>query len=72
MRVFPARVRGGTLVPEGDHGLPEGATVTVIADSGEPSFEATAEEEAELLLAIDEVERGEVVRAADLLSRLHR
>jgi hypothetical protein len=72
MRVFPARVRGGALVPEGDHGLPEGATVTVIADSGESSFEAAAEEEAELLLAIDEVERGEVLGAADLPSRLHR
>ena len=46
--------------------------MTVIADSGEPSFEATPEEEPELLSAIEEVERGEVIGAAELLSRLHR
>jgi hypothetical protein len=72
MQVFSARVRGGTIVPEDGVTLPEGATVTVIADDGRQTFETTAEEERELLEAIAGVERGETVRAADLLERLRR
>ena len=52
--------------------LPEGSKVTVIAHGEEQSFEATAEEECELLEAIAGVERGETVRAEDLLERLRR
>ena len=52
--------------------LPEGSTVKVIADGEERAFEATAEEESELLEAIAGVERGETVRAEDLLERLRR
>jgi len=45
MQVFSARVRGGTIVPEGGVTSPEGATVTVIADDDREPFEVTAEEE---------------------------
>lgn len=72
MQVFSARVRGGAIVPEDGVTLLEGATVTVIADDDGQAFETTAEEERELLEAIAEVERGETVRAADLLERLRR
>jgi hypothetical protein len=72
MQVFSARVRGGTIVPEDGVTLPEGAKVTVIADDDRQSFEVTAEEESELLEAIAGVERGETVRAEDLLERLRR
>jgi hypothetical protein len=72
MQVFSARVRGGTIVPEDGVTLPEGATVTVIADDDRQPFEVTAEGESELLEAIAEVERGETVRAEDLLERLRR
>jgi hypothetical protein len=72
MQVFSARVRGGTIVPEDGVTLPEGVTVTVIADAVGQAFETTAEEESELLEAIAGVERGETVRAADLLERLRR
>jgi hypothetical protein len=65
-------VRGGAIVPEDGITLPEGATVTVIADGDATAFEATPEEERELLDAIAGVERGETVRAADLLERLRR
>lgn len=51
---------------------PEGARVTVIADDDRQPFETTAEEESELLEAIAGVERGEIVRAEDLLERLRR
>jgi hypothetical protein len=72
MQVFSARVRGGTIVPEDGVTLPEGAKVTVIADEGTEVLEITAEEESELLEAIAEAERGETVRAEDLLERLRR
>jgi len=44
----------------------------VIADSDEKAFEATPEEESELLEAIAGCERGETVSAEDLLERLRR
>jgi len=72
MQVFSARVRDGAIVPEDGVTLPEGTTVTVIADGDDQPFEATPEEESELLEAIAGVERGETVRAADLLERLRR
>ena len=72
MQVFSARVQNGTIVPEDGVTLPEGTKVTVIADGQEQAFEATAEEESELLEAIAGVERGDIVRAEDLLERLRR
>ena len=72
MRVFSARVRRGAIVPDNKLTLPEGTVVTVITDAKEETFETTAEEEARLLEAIAEAERGEVVSAADLLDRLPR
>jgi hypothetical protein len=41
-----------------------------MADTKEETFETTAEDEARLVEAIAEAERGEVVRAANLLDRL--
>lgn len=72
VRVFSARVQGGAIVPAEKVSLPEGTTVTVIADAEEKAFEIGVEDESELLDAIAEVERGEIVRAADLLDRLPR
>jgi hypothetical protein len=72
VQVFSARVRDGAIVPEDGVTLPEGSKVTVIADEGEQTFEATAEEESELLEAIAGVERGETVSAEELLERLRR
>jgi len=70
MRVIPGRVEGGKIIPEGDVSLAEGASVTVIVDSPDESFSLPREQEEQLLDAIDEVDRGEVIRAADLLNRL--
>jgi predicted DNA-binding antitoxin AbrB/MazE fold protein len=72
MQVFSARVEKGAIVPEDGVYLPEGSKVTVIADDGEQTFKTTDEEERELLEAVAGVERGETVRAADLLERLRR
>jgi hypothetical protein len=46
--------------------------VNVQTDGEEEAFEATPEEEHALLEAIAGVERGETVRAEDLLARLRR
>jgi hypothetical protein len=72
MQVFTAQVRGGAIVPEDGVTLPEGTTVTVIAEGEAAGFDTTAEEERELLEAIAGVERGETVPAAELLERLRR
>ena len=72
MQVFSARVRGGAIVPEEGVTLPEGARVTVIADDETQAFDVSPQEERELLEAIAEAERGETVRAGDLLERLRR
>jgi hypothetical protein len=45
IQIFSARVRGGTIVPEDGVTLPEGATVTVIANDDRQPFEVTAKEE---------------------------
>jgi hypothetical protein len=72
MQVFTARVRDGAIVLEDGVSLPEGTTVTVIADHDDEALEATPDEERQLLEAIAEAERGETIRAADLLERLRR
>jgi hypothetical protein len=72
MQVFSARVRGGAIVLEEGITLPEGATVTVIADGDTEPFETTPEEERELLESIAEADRGDVISAAELLRRLSR
>jgi hypothetical protein len=70
MRIIPGRVEGGKIVPDADVLPAEGTTVTVLVDSPDESFSLPREQEQQLLDAIDEVDRGEIIRAADLLSRL--
>jgi hypothetical protein len=72
MQVFSAKVRGGVIVPDESVTLLEGSKVTVVFDDGEREFEATPEEERELLEAIAGVDRGEVISAEELLRRLKR
>jgi hypothetical protein len=47
--------------------LPEGAIVTVLTRKGDETFELGPEEEAQLVAAIEEAERGEVISASQLL-----
>jgi hypothetical protein len=70
MRIIPGRVEGGKIVPHANVLLEEGTTVTVLVDSPDESFSLPREQEQQLLDAIDEVDRGEIIRAADLLNRL--
>ena len=52
--------------------LEEGSSVTVLARDKEGGITLTAEEEAELLLAIAEADRGETVSAEEVLAKLAR
>lgn len=44
--------------------------MTVLAPKGDETFELSSEEEAKLLAAIAEAERGETTSAAQILARL--
>jgi hypothetical protein len=72
VKVFSARVRGGTIVPEEGVTLPEVPRSRSSRTMTARHFETTPQEEGELLDAIAEVERGETVRAEELLERLRR
>ncbi len=52
--------------------LPEGARATVLVSEGDETFEATPEEEAMLLAAIAECERGELIPAEEVLAELRK
>jgi len=71
MRVASGKVIDGKVVVAGD-ALSEGATVTVLARDDDETFEASPEQEAALLSAIAEAERGDFVSSDQLLASLHR
>jgi hypothetical protein len=70
MKVVTGRVVDGRVVVEGG-GLDEGATVTIIVRDDD-TFELSPEEEAALLTAIDEADRGEVIEAEEVLKKIRR
>jgi len=71
MRVSVGRVVSGKVVVEGES-LPEGAAVTVLAPEPDESFELSAEEEGELLAALQEANAGRVADGADVLREIGR
>ena len=71
MRVATGKVIGGKVVVEGAP-LDEGAVVTVLAREAGEAFDVSAEQEAELLAAIGEAERGETIAAQDHLRSIRR
>jgi redox-sensitive bicupin YhaK (pirin superfamily) len=72
MKIATGKVVGGKVVVEGVT-LEEGSSVTVLAKDDETGVTLTPEEEAEVLLAIAEADRGETVSAEEVLKRLaHR
>jgi hypothetical protein len=71
MLITTGKVRGGTIKVEGKS-LPEGVVVTVIAPEGDETFELNSEEEAKLLAAISEADRGDTTNAADILQQIRR
>jgi hypothetical protein len=71
MKIATGKVVGGKVVLEGAT-FEEGTSVTVLARGEEGAVTLTPEEEAELLLAIAEAERGEMVSAEEVLAKLAR
>jgi hypothetical protein len=71
MQVATGTVINGKVVVEGLD-LPEGATVTVLTQDADTSITLSAEQEAELLAALDEADRDEGISAEELYRRLSR
>jgi hypothetical protein len=71
MKMATGKVREGKVVLEGVT-LEEGSSVTILARDEEGGMTLTPEEEAELLLAIAEADRGETVSADEVLAKLAR
>jgi len=71
MKMATGKVVGGKVIVEGIS-LEEGSSVTVLARDNEGGFDLTPEQEAELLLAIAEADRGETVSAEEVLAKLAR
>jgi hypothetical protein len=71
MQVATGTVVGGRLVVEGLD-LPDGETVIVLTREVEAEVQVSAEEEATLLAAIAEADRGATISAEELFARLDR
>ncbi len=71
MQVATGVVVGGKVIVEGLD-LVEGETVTVLTQETEQEVHLSPEEEAELLEAVAEADRGETISAEELFARLDR
>lgn len=71
MRVATGKIVAGKVILEGEP-FEDGITVAVIAADDSESFELTPEQEAELLEAIAEADRGQLVDGAVVLRNLQR
>jgi len=71
MKVATGIVVDGKVVVEGEP-LAEGSIVTVVAREDDEGFDVSPEEEAALLAAIAEADRGELVSWKELREQLRR
>ena len=71
MRVSSGKVVDGRVVVEGEP-LVEGSAVTVLAPEADETFELDADAESELLEAVAEADRGDVLDAKQALKSLRR
>ena len=69
MLITTSKVHDGTIQLDGES-LPEGAIVTVLTHEGDETFELGPEQEAQLLAAIGEAERGEAITGSQLLQQI--
>lgn len=69
MKIATGKVVGGRVVLDGA-AFEEGSSVTVLARDERGEITLAPGEEAELLLAIAEADRGEMVPAEEVLARL--
>ena len=71
MQIATGTVGGGKVIVEGVD-LAEGEIVTVLTQESEQEVHLSPEDEAELLEAIAEADRGETISAEELFARLDR
>ena len=71
MLITTGKVLGGKIKIDAKS-LPDGAIVTVLVPEGDETFELLPEEEAKLLAAIAEAERGETTSASQVLQQIRR
>jgi hypothetical protein len=71
MQLATGTVVNGKVVVEGLD-LPEGTTVTILTRDDAPAVKLSPEDEAELLLALDEADAEEGISAEELFARLQR
>lgn len=71
MLVTTGKVAGGAIEIEAGS-LPEGATVTILATEDGEVFELNSSDEAMILAAIAEAERGELINASDVLRQISK
>jgi hypothetical protein len=71
MLITTGKVNGGAIEVEAGI-LPEGATVTILAPENNEIFELGAQDEAALLEAVAEAERGDAVSASEVLDQIHK
>ena len=69
MKVATGKVVSGKIIVDGDS-FEEGSTVTVLATENGETFELSADDEAALLAAIEEAERGDVIDGEQFLRGL--
>jgi hypothetical protein len=71
MKIITGKIVDGQVIVEGSP-FDEGSIVTVLANDGDESVEVSAVQEAELLLALAEAERGDVISPEELFASLRR
>jgi hypothetical protein len=71
MIITTATVNNGVIQIDSKD-LPDGTTVTLLVHEGDETFELDAAQESELLAAIAEAERGELVSTSELLGQIRR
>ena len=71
MLITTAKVNNGVIQIDSKD-LPDGTTVMLLAREGDETFELNAAQESELLAAIAEAERGELVSASELVGQIRR
>jgi len=71
MLITTGKVSGDTIEVE-PGSLPEGTTVTILAPEENEVFQLGTEDEARLLEAVAEAQRGEVVSATEVLNQIRK
>ena len=71
MLITTGKVNGHIIELTGDN-LPDGATVTILAPEDGETFEATAQEEAKLIAAMAEADRGDAMDGSALIEQISK